>query len=77
MLQNLATASFKHPIDRMAAAESIVTILGRLNVDKFPAEERMAVASVQIAAIDDWLDSYLEKRGAAQRQHGSPRRLWM
>jgi hypothetical protein len=76
MLQNLATASFKHPIDRMAAAESIVTILGRLNVDKFPAVERMAVASVQIAAIDEWLDAYLDNRAAAQRQDGSPRRLW-
>ena len=77
MMQSFATASLRHPIDRMAAAESVVSILGRLNVDKFPAEERMAVASVQIAAIDEWLDAYLERRGAAQRQNGSPRRLWM
>jgi len=77
MMQSFATASFKHPIDRMAAAESIVTILGRLNVERFPAEERMAVAKVQIAAIDEWLEAYLETRGASQRQDGSPRRLWM
>jgi hypothetical protein len=72
MIQNLATAPFKKPIDRMAAAESVATLLSRLNVDKFPIEERMAVATVQIAAIDEWLAAYLETRGPAQRQNTSP-----
>jgi hypothetical protein len=72
MIQPVATAPFKNPIDRMTAAESVATLLSRLNVDKFPTEERMAVATVQIAAIDDWLAAYLEMRGASQRQNASP-----
>ena len=71
MIQPLATAPFKNPIDRMTAAESVATLLSRLNVEKFPTEERMAVATVQIAAIDDWLAAYLEMRGASQRQNAS------
>ena len=71
MIQPLATAPFKNPIDRMTAAESVATLLSRLNVDKFPTEERIAVATVQIAAIDDWLAAYLEMRGPSQRQNAS------
>ena len=67
MAQAFATASLKQPIDRMSAAESIATILGRLNIEKFPHEERMAVAAAQIAAIDEWLDAFLEKRGPKAR----------
>ena len=72
MMQTLATAPFKNPIDRMTAAESVATLLSRLNVEKFPTEERMAVAKVQIAAIDDWLAAYLEMRGTPQQQNASP-----
>ena len=71
MIQPVATAPFRNPIDRMTAAESVATLLGRLNVEKFPTEERMAVATVQIAAIDDWLAAYLEMRGPSQRQNAS------
>ena len=46
MIQPVATAPFKNPIDRMTAAESVATLLSRLNVDKFPTEERMAVATI-------------------------------
>jgi hypothetical protein len=72
MMQTLATAPFKNPIDRMTAAESVATLLSRLNVDKFPTEERMAVATVQIAAIDEWLAAYLEMRAPSQRQNAFP-----
>ena len=71
MIQPLATTPFKSPIDRMTAAESVATLLSHLNVEKFPPEERMAVATVQIAAIDDWLAAYLEMRGPSQRQDAS------
>ncbi len=57
------------PIDRITCAESMITLLGRLNVDRFPPEERMAVARVQVEAIDDWLAAYMESaaRTAAAR----------
>ena len=71
MIQPVATAPFKNRIDRMTAAESVATLLSRLNVEKFPTEERMAVATVQIAAIDEWLAAYLETRGPSQRQNAS------
>jgi mono/diheme cytochrome c family protein len=67
MTQAFAPASLKQPIDRMTAAESIATILGRVNVEKFPYEERVAAATAQIAAIEEWLDAYLEKCGAKRR----------
>ncbi len=52
----------KQPLDRMTAADSLITLLGHLDVEKFPSEERMAVAIVQIEAIDEWLAAYLEMR---------------
>jgi hypothetical protein len=35
MIQSFATAPFQNPIDRMTAVESVATLLGRLNVDRF------------------------------------------
>jgi hypothetical protein len=55
----------------MDRADSVITLLGRLNTDEFPAEERMAVATSQVQAIDEWLDAYLELT-AATRQRMPP-----
>ena len=63
MMQHFATSASKNPIDRLTAAESIATLLARLNVEKFPDEERLAVATAQIAAIDEWLAAYVESGG--------------
>jgi len=52
----------KQPLDRMTAADSLITLLGHLDVEKFPSEEQMAVAIAQIEAIDEWLAAYLEMR---------------
>ncbi len=55
-----------NPIDRISHAESVIALLGRVNADKFPADERMAVASVQIEAIDQWLAAYLDVSAMAK-----------
>jgi len=58
----------RNPIDRLSAADSMIALLGRLNTDRFPPEERMAVATTQVEAIDEWLAAYLEIKESACRQ---------
>jgi len=76
LLDPKSFAPSRHPIDRMSAADSIATILGRLDVERFPLGEQLAVATMQVAAIEEWLAAYLEAKGAetapvgqTQRQH--------
>jgi hypothetical protein len=45
-------------IDKLHAADSIVTLLARLDVSALPWEERLAVGACQARAIDEWLDAY-------------------
>ena len=54
------------PMDRLSCADSVITLLGRLNVERFPPEERMAVARLQVEAIDDWLAAYLDDVAAGR-----------
>ena len=54
-----------HAIDRLSAAECVATLLGRVNIDGFPLPERIAVANLQVAAIEEWLAVYLEARAGA------------
>jgi hypothetical protein len=54
------SVSDTQPIDRMTAADSVLSLLGRLDVQKFPNEERMAVALVEIEALDQWFAAYLD-----------------
>ena len=61
--------NFKIEIDRLSRADSVITLLGRLNVERFPPEERMAVARLQVEAIDEWLAAYLE--GVAENAEGA------
>ena len=63
----------KQTIDRLTAAESVIELLGRLDVEKFPKEERMAVALVKIEALDEWLSAFLDM--AAPRGRRGPSRL--
>ena len=58
----------KQPIDRLSAAESVIELLGRLDVEKFPKEERLAVALVKIEALDQWLSAFLDMAGASGRR---------
>jgi hypothetical protein len=45
-------------IDKLRAADSIVTLLARLDVSDLSWEERLAVGACQARAIDDWLEAY-------------------
>ena len=45
------------PQDRMQAAESILTLLARLDISKFPWEERIGVAVSQARALREWVEA--------------------
>jgi hypothetical protein len=47
-----------HPIDRLTAADSIATLLSRLDLARLPEREAVAVREVQKKAIEDWLAAY-------------------
>jgi hypothetical protein len=44
-------------IDRLYAADSIIALLGQLNVSKFPWEERIAVGVCQAEAQKAWWEA--------------------
>ena len=52
--------------DRMWKADSVIAILGRLDLDRLPTHEARAVRESQAKAVDDWLSAYVESRGPAQ-----------
>ena len=52
-------AALKHDIDPASSADSIMTLLGSLHIDKMPPEERMAVSTVQLEALDRWVAASL------------------
>lgn len=46
-------------IEAGLAAESVLALLGQLDVQQLPSEERIAVAAVEIEAAEEWLASSL------------------
>ena len=56
----MGSAAHKNPIDRMSRADSVMALLSCLNVASFPGDERIAVATVQVEALDEWLAADLE-----------------
>ena len=69
----MQSAVHKNQIDRLSQADSVITLLGRVNVENFRAEERIAVATAQVEAIDEWLAAYLDSSLAAAAAGPSPR----
>jgi hypothetical protein len=55
-----------HQIDRLSSAGSVLDLLSRVDIEKFPAEERMAVSTVQVEALDQWLSARLEPEHAGR-----------
>ena len=45
------TRSHKQPIDQVTAADSVVALLGDLDTEGFPREERLAIKRLQSSAI--------------------------
>ena len=58
----------RQPIDRLSAAASVIDLLDRLDVEKFPNEERMAVALVRVEALDEWLSAFLDLTAPRRRR---------
>ena len=44
-----------NPIDPKSGADTVLSLLSQVNSATFPHEERMAVATVQVEALDAWL----------------------
>lgn len=49
-------------MDRMRAAESVATLLSRVDISAFPLKEQIAVGECQVRAIEEWLDLYAQRR---------------
>jgi hypothetical protein len=56
------------PNDKIEAAESIITLLARLNVSKFPWEERIGLAVAQMRAMRQWTEAIRSARGCLRYQ---------
>ena len=54
--------ALKHDIDPASSADSILTLLGSLHIETMPPEERMAVSTVQLEALDNWVAASLDPR---------------
>ena len=48
-----------HQIDPVSSADSVLTILSRVDIQSFPPDERMAVSTMQVEALDEWLSEIL------------------
>ena len=59
-------ASFMSNSDQSAAqmweADSVVSILAKMDPEKLPPHERQAVGSCQAQAVEKWLAAYIEFR---------------
>jgi hypothetical protein len=55
-----------HQISRLSSADSVLTLLSRVDIEKFPPEERMAVSTVQVEALDEWLSASLLEPGPVE-----------
>ena len=45
-------------VDRLYASDSVITLLGKLDVSKFPWDERIAVGVCQARATKEWISTY-------------------
>ena len=59
------------PIDKLFAADSVITLLGKVDVTAFPWDERIAVGACQAKAIDACFDELQDKRSRlrSRRSH--------
>jgi hypothetical protein len=57
---------------RMWQADSVIALLGKLDIERLPPHEGRAVGEVQAKAVDDWLAAYIDLR---EGEAGSRRQL--
>ncbi len=46
--------------ERLWKAESLIALLGKMNLDKLPPHESQAVGECQAKAMDDWIAAYMD-----------------
>ena len=49
-----------HLIGPLASADSLLALMSLVDLERLPPEERMAVSTVQIEALEQWLAAYLD-----------------
>ncbi len=52
----------REPATRMWEADSVVSILAKMDPEKLPPHERQAVGLCQAEAVENWLAAYIEFR---------------
>ena len=55
-------AGAKEIAARMWQADSVIALLGKLDVERLPPHEGRAVGEVQARAVDEWLAAYIDLR---------------
>ncbi len=65
----MARRNLTQPIDRLSAADSVLSLLGALKPERIPRDERIALANVQIEFGEEWFSASMElaATGAAER----------
>lgn len=53
--------------ERLWKAESLIALLGKMNLDRLPAHESQAVGECQAKAMDDWIAAYADRNEAGGR----------
>ena len=56
------------PIDRLSAADSVLSLLAALRGEKISPAERMAVANLQIETTEEWLSAYMQIEAASAKK---------
>ncbi len=57
---------------RMWQADSVIALLGKLDLERLPPHEGRAVGEVQAKAVDDWLAAYIDLRESERRPGERP-----
>jgi hypothetical protein len=61
--------ALKRPHVRMWEADSIITLLSKLDVEKLPTHESRAVSECQAAAMEKWLSAYADEQSGTKTPH--------
>ena len=55
--------------ERMWHADSLISLLGRMDADRLPIDESLAVGAAQAAAVEEWLAAYADRRASASPEN--------
>jgi hypothetical protein len=55
--------------DRLYPAESVLAVLARVDLAKFPWEERVAVGVCQVKAMQEWLELFWSEQARLRSEH--------